>query len=373
MMKKFVFIVCFAFALQLCMFGQGFTITGEIEGNAEGQTVSLRQYVSLKPVTVGEIASSTVKDGKFTLTGNAPIPEFSMLYVGERGPLNFFVENSNIHISVSLANIEQSKVAGSKENDYFMEFMHGVERFNAQQRHLNDSFVSLNASGMATQEAVMNLRAQFEMVANARANFMVNYVLNNSGKISTAFVVFSSLMSNLEFSQLEQVANGFDSRAGQSQWVTAISERVTAIKRTAVGQPFLDITLKTPDDKPISISDYAGKGKYVLLDFWAAWCGPCRSANPHIVRLYNQYKDRGFEIVGISLDNNKEAWIRAISEDNLTWPQMSDLKRFESEAAAMYNVGSIPYIVLLDKEGKIMLTGNVHVTTLAAKLAEIFD
>jgi peroxiredoxin len=170
---------------------------------------------------------------------------------------------------------------------------------------------------------------------------------------------------------LEQIANSFDSKTSQSQWVKPLKDQETSMKQTALGQPFMDITLKTPDDRPISISDYAGKGKYVLLDFWAAWCGPCRNANPHVVELYKRYKDKGFEIVGISLDQTKDAWVKAIKDDNLTWPHMSDLKYWGSDAARLYSVSSIPHTVLLDKEGKIIAKG-LHVEALAAKLAELF-
>jgi peroxiredoxin len=176
----------------------------------------------------------------------------------------------------------------------------------------------------------------------------------------------------LNLPQLEQIANGFDAATEQSQWVKMIQDRVASLKQTAIGQPFPDITLKTPDDKPVSISDYAGKGKYVLLDFWAAWCGPCRMANPQLVALYNQYRDKGFEIVGISLDQSKESWIKAIKDDNLVWAQMSDLKYWQSDAAKLYSVSSIPHTVLLDKDGKIIAKG-LHIGELTAKLAELFD
>jgi len=141
---------------------------------------------------------------------------------------------------------------------------------------------------------------------------------------------------------------------------------------TNIGQQFPDITLRTPEGKLIAISDYAGKGKYVLLDFWAAWCGPCRRANPHVVELYKRYKNKGFEIVGISLDQNKDAWIQAIKDDRITWPQMSDLGGWQNAAAQLYSVHSIPYTVLLDKNGKI-IAKELYVDDLIAKLAEIFD
>ena len=369
-MKQLVLMLCTAFAVLSHSWGQGYVISGEAAG-AEGKTVSLKQYNGREPV---EVAATTVKDGKFTLKGNAPYSEFCMLYVGDQGPVQFFVENSSIRILMDMKNIEQSKVAGSEENDLFVEFVNELGKYNQQQKKLNDSYIALNSSSVATPEAVTNIRTQMEKLNAETKDYMINFVQKHSGKISSAFIVNNvhGLMQAMNLSQLEQVAGGFGAGTGQSQWVKMLRDQVATLKRTAIGQPFADITLKTPDDQPISISDYAGKGKYVLLDFWAAWCVPCRNANPRVVELYKRYKDKGFEIVGISLDQTREAWVKAIKDDSLVWPQMSDLGYWQSAAAKLYHVTSIPHTVLLGKDGKIIARG-LHVEQLAVKLAELMD
>ena len=369
-MKQFVLILCMAFATLSYARGQGYVIAGEIKG-AEGQTVSLKQFRDSQPV---EVAATTVKDGMFTLKGNVPYPEFCQLFVGNQGPLQFFVENSDIRIVMDMGNLAQSKVTGSKENEVFMEFVDEMGKFTQRQQQLSNSYAALSSSSVAAPDAVANIRAQLEKLNSDQAAFMINFIQKYPGRIATAFIVnnVNGLIQALSASQLEQMANGFDARSSQSQWVKPIRDYVASLKRTSIGQPFPDITLKTPDDKPISISDYAGKGKYVLLDFWAAWCGPCRNANPHVVELYKRYKDKGFEIIGISLDQTKEAWVKAIKDDNLTWPQMSDLKYWQSAAAKLYSVSQIPHTVLLDKDGKIIAKG-LYVPELTAKLAELFD
>ena len=113
------------------------------------------------------------------------------------------------------------------------------------------------------------------------------------------------------------------------------------------------------------------RGKYVLVDFWAKWCGPCRGENPNVVRVYNKYKDKGFTVYGVSLDRNKEDWLKAIHEDNLTWTHVSDLKFWQSEAAKIYSINAIPFSVLLDPNG-VIIAKNLRDLALEAKLAEIF-
>lgn len=365
---KRIFLILYTIFMASYTLGQGYVITGEAKG-AEGQTVSLKQYRNLQPVEVG---STTVKDGKFTLKGMVPYPEFCMLYVGNQEPVQFFVENSNIRIMMDMENVEKSTVTGSKENDLFLEFMNGLGKYAQQQKKLNDSYVSLSSSSIATPDAMANIRTQLEKLNVERMTFMVNFVQQHPGKVSTAFITYNTLLQTLDGSQLEQVTKGFDTATEQSQWVQMLKDRSTSLQRTAIGRPFLDITLKSPDDQPISISDYAGKGKYVLLDFWASWCGPCRMTNPRVVELYKRYKDKGFEIVGISLDRGKKEWIEAIRNDNLTWPHMSDLGYWQSAAAKLYSVSSIPHTILLDRKGIIIAKG-LHVDGLEKKLAELLD
>lgn len=151
--------------------------------------------------------------------------------------------------------------------------------------------------------------------------------------------------------------------------VTSLQAAIDATKNFMIGGTPPDFTQKTPEGEDLSLKDL--RGKVVLVDFWASWCGPCRKENPNVVKMYDKYKDKGFEILGVSLDSNKDRWVKAIAKDGLTWPHISDLKGWKNEAAKTYAITSIPQTILLDEEGKI-LAKNLRGPTLEAKLAEIF-
>ena len=174
----------------------------------------------------------------------------------------------------------------------------------------------------------------------------------------------------LEVDELDPLMPQIPAEFANDEVIIKIKGNVEKMKATAVGQKFTDFEMETPDGKPVKLSDYVGKGKVVLIDFWASWCGPCRREMPNLVEAYAQYKNKGFEIVGVSLDQSGEAWKDAIQKLNITWPQMSDLKYWNSEGAQLYAVSSIPHTVLIDGEGTIIARG-LHGEELQKKLAEV--
>ena len=153
-----------------------------------------------------------------------------------------------------------------------------------------------------------------------------------------------------------------------SVYVTELKKLGDKMRITDVGSMAPDFTLNTPEGTPLTLSSL--RGKIILLDFWASWCVPCRKENPNVVAVYSKYKDKGFDILGVSLDREKGAWVKAIADDQLTWHHVSDLKFWQSEAAVKYGVQSIPLTLLLDKEGKI-IAKNLRGEELSKKLAEL--
>lgn len=140
------------------------------------------------------------------------------------------------------------------------------------------------------------------------------------------------------------------------------------LQATEPGNPFIDIEAPTPEGDTVRLSDYAGKGKYVLVDFWASWCGPCRASIPELKELYAKYHDKGFEVIGVSLDAKKDAWLKGIADLDIPWPQMSDVKLWNSAGAKEYGIKAIPCTILIDPDGKIVERNP----NIKEKLGEIF-
>jgi peroxiredoxin len=149
-----------------------------------------------------------------------------------------------------------------------------------------------------------------------------------------------------------------------------LNEYILQLKRVAIGQPYLDFTQETPEGTLLSLSELVGKSKLLLVDFWASWCGPCRGENPNVVAVYKEYHEKGFDVLGVSLDMKKENWIKAIEDDGLIWHNVSDLKYWNNEAAQDYAVSSIPSNVLIDENGTI-IAKNLRGEDLRKKVEEL--
>ncbi|KAA6300442.1 MAG: Thiol-disulfide oxidoreductase ResA [Candidatus Ordinivivax streblomastigis] len=201
--------------------------------------------------------------------------------------------------------------------------------------------------------------AQYKKVKAAYARFFENHINDSIGQ--AVFTRTSWGQRRLSIEQLETILSKAGPEFQETKIYASAVIRLERMKLTAPGTSYQEIVSKSPEGKEIKLSDYVGKGKYVLLDFWASWCPPCRKEMPHLIELYNQYKDKNFEIIGYSLDRNEEAWKKGIHQLQIPWPQMSDCAFWQSTPVQLYDVHGIPSAILIDPEGKIVqkeLTGS---------------
>ncbi len=203
--------------------------------------------------------------------------------------------------------------------------------------------------------------------ADKRVEFVKNMIDKHPS--SPVCIFFVDILNTDEYYSYHQKLSKGLTAYKYNPFIAEYITKTQNIKKLAVGSEAPDIALENPEGKIVKLSSL--RGNYVLIDFWASWCRPCRMENPNNVKLYKKYHDKGFEIYGVSLDRDKSAWLKAIENDNLTWIHVSDLKFWQSKGAKIYNVRSIPHTVLLDKEGKIIANG-LRGDSLAKKLKEIF-
>jgi peroxiredoxin len=196
-----------------------------------------------------------------------------------------------------------------------------------------------------------------------------NYVLSNPNSFVSPYILYRNSY-NYEMEELEKALASFDTTLSHSIYTGFMQHYLATLKRTAVGQPYLTFFLPDTSGNNVFVKEMVGKS-YLLIDFWASWCAPCREENPNLVALYSEFHGRGFDIIGVSMDSRRDRWVEAIRKDNLTWAHVSDLKGWESAVGKLYGIRSIPANVMIDTAGYIVAK-NLRGEDLRNKLEELF-
>lgn len=364
-MKKLTYLLAAAAILAACNNGnKGYTVTGTVEGASDGDTVYLQMTKAREFV---KLDSAVIANGTFSFKGVQDTAAFRYIVYkpADKEPLftNFFLENGQISVKLSADN--NSTVTGTPNNDIYQAYKDKVSGLNQQLSATYESMSDTTLTDEQREAKAKDMEALEEKLMQTSKESMAQNITNPVG-----ILLLKQNYYYMDVNELEPLMSQIPAAFSNDEGVVRIKELVAKMKATAVGQKFTDFSMKTPEGKDVKLSDYAGKGKLVLVDFWASWCGPCRREMPNLVDLYKQYKNKNFEIVGVSLDQNGDSWKAAIKQLNITWPQMSDLKYWECEGAQLYAVSSIPHVVLIDGEGTIVARG-LHGEELQQKVAEL--
>ncbi len=362
-MKKIIYFLVAGSLFAACQSGTKYTIDGTISG-LDSAKVYLVKAEEGRPVVID---TADVVKGTFEFKGEAGLPEVHYLRMNDRDYFaQFFLENGKITILANKDSLQQTKVSGTKSNDLFNVYLEEIKKLNKDYSKLQEQYSQAMMKG--DMDAAEKVKIEVQAMMDNMKIYSKNFISENRSSIVAPYLYLGNFISEATAEELDTIVGIFPAEYAETVYVKEINRIAGLKKKTAIGSPAPEFTMNDQNGNPVSLSSF--KGKYLLVDFWASWCAPCRQENPNVVRVYQKFKDKGFDILGVSLDREKDAWLKAIEEDQLTWTHVSDLKFWQNEAAQLYGVQSIPFSVLLDKEGKI-IAKDLRGESLESKLVEL--
>jgi len=322
---------------------EGYLINGEIKGLPDGTIVSLLNAQT----GVSEVETKLVKE-KFTIKGNLQYPDFKLLMFNKQPPYaTIFLDNSTVTITGSKDSFDKLMVTGSASHQDFLDFN----------------------NLLAPYQAVFTENAPFDSAASANAAALTyDFATKHPTSFVNPLAIFRYNQVSDDIVQTEALYNQLAPQVKISPMGNAVAQFIADAKKNAIGTLLPDFTQADTAGLPVSLSSL--RGKFVLIDFWASWCRPCRQENPNVVNAYNKFKSKNFTVLGVSLDKAKPAWIDAIAMDGLAWTHVSDLQGWSNAVAQQNQVFSIPQNFLIDPEGKIV-GKNLRGAALERKLEKI--
>jgi peroxiredoxin len=363
-MKNVIYLIVIGAIMSSCSSKPHYTVNGKISGS-DSITFYLQKREAGKTVSIDSAIS---RKGSFTMKGGVvDYPQLIQLVAGNtRRRTSFYLENSEINVTGSLDSLFKADIKGSKTQDEYKAFINSNKPVSDNYSKLVMRYQISSQSGDVA--GVAKLEKQLDSIQAIMATLQKDFVKANPRSYVTPSILVS-LSYEMEAGEIESMVNGLDSSIAALPQIKSLKERVAVMKSVAVGQKAPDFTMSDVNGNPVSLSSKIGS-KLLLIDFWAAWCNPCRQENPNVVKVYNEFHKKGFDVLGVSLDQKKEAWVKAIADDKLVWTHVSDLQFWNNAAAKLYAVNSIPANFLLDETGKI-IGKNLRGEDLSKKVTEL--
>lgn len=364
-MRKLFYLLVIAFIAASCSKAPKYVVSGTVDG-AESGVVLLQKRI---PGGYSVLDSAVLENGVFKMEGFIDYPQMVMLSIkGARGGMNFFLENSEISINGHADSLYLASVTGSASQSEYETYRASFEGSNSNMQTAFEKYRVAKTAG--DEELASAIEKELEGFENQQLDMKKQFITNNPASFITP-TVLNEISYYLEAPDMESLLGGLDTTLNKVEAVTKLKERLVSLKTVAIGQKAPDFTLNDVTGTPVTLySKVGGNTKLLLVDFWASWCGPCRQENPNVVKVWNEFNKKGFDVFGVSLDSKEDAWKKGIEDDKLTWTHVSDLKYWDCAPAKMYAVSAIPANFLLDENG-IIVGHNLRGEDLAAKVAEI--
>ncbi len=326
---------------------EGYELSFNLNGS-DGQEVFLRDF------RYEVLDSGILENGSIVFKGNLSHPKLSYLIVEgmERERLGVFLENSRIEVKSNIDSLPDANISGSAAHELYEKFLIAQASMSKKYNELYRAYNMAEEAGDSL--AMTSIDQQWEDTEEEFKEWEKSFVFENPTSTVAAHLIYRDLKYKVDLEELRSLTESLDPVLGSSDYVILLNERIAILDKTKPGQPMLDFSQSDTSGNPISSDSF--RGKYLLVDFWASWCGPCRRENPNVVAMYNELKDQGpgFEILGVSFDKDRKKWIGAIHDDQLTWPQVSDLQGWDNAAGKLYGIEGIPHTLLVDPNGVII-------------------
>jgi thiol-disulfide isomerase/thioredoxin len=338
-----------------------FTVSGVIKGLKDSTMVFLARPGQTSDI----LATGYSQKGKFSLFGKVAEGDvYQLSFIGYPKATEVFLTPANLTVSGDASSLGKLTVTGSAAQQDFQLYN---QKFNVHKDKISKLVNIINQSPAGPKrDSLINVFEKSKLKVLDEVDLFVK--MKPSSPVTPFIVYVTSPISN-DVAALEARYAAFKGTNKESFYGREISKMILANKIGLEGTIAPDFTQNDTANNPVALSSF--KGKYVLVDFWASWCGPCRTENPAVVNAYNTYKNKNFTVLGVSLDQNRDKWLQAIRADNLSWTQVSDLKYWQNAAAQLYRINSIPANMLIDPTGKI-IARNLRGEALYEMLGKLF-